>query len=295
MKKKSSRAVETNVPDHDNRPCFFMIILCNGNARHSNSMKIPTNFATTHLPKTVPDRAVLKGPSGDCWNITLSQREEGDITLRHGWKQFYQDHSLGDNEFLLFRHNGNMCFDVQIFDKSGLERKNVPITGRSTHPDTAMKIKEEEIDITETEPPDKVQTRRNGYKRKPITEEQNTGSSSKKHSKAKLCKAAVNFTSKFLHFKRCLTKANVETPFLLTMPASFDMAMNVHKARTEFTFSTASNQTISWKVSLICSETNRVFSKGWRKFAIDNELKMNDSCVFELVAPQEIRVHVFPC
>ena len=118
----------------------------------------------------MPTRAVLKGPSGDCWNITMCQKE-GNAIMQHGWQQFYKDHFLGDHEFLLFRHNGNMCFDVEIFDKSGCERKNVSIT--RTHRDSTAEIKEEEIDITKIrETGRQVQISRK-YKRK-TTEEQNS-------------------------------------------------------------------------------------------------------------------------
>ncbi|XWS54854.1 hypothetical protein CRYUN_Cryun10bG0125400 [Craigia yunnanensis] len=287
--RKSSRDVESNLPDYDNQPCFYKIARCTGNASHS--LGIPPHFVRTHLSKRMPTRAVLRGPSGDCWNITMCQQEKNRV-MRHGWQQFYQDHSLGDDEFLLFRYNGNMCFDVQIFDKSGCERKKVSIA--RTHQNSAMELKEEEMDITEieeTEP--QVQTRTG--KRK-STEQKNAGSSSRQQRltgrkcKAKLCKAAKDFISKFPHFKHCLTKANVENPFLLSIPTSFVKA-NLPGARTEVTFRTSEQK--SWKVTLIHSETNKVFSKGWRTFAIDNKLKRFDSCVFELVASEEFRVHVF--
>ncbi|XP_022725070.1 B3 domain-containing protein Os01g0723500-like [Durio zibethinus] len=291
--KKSSRDMESNLPEHDNRPCFYKIIQVNHKA--SNSLIIPPHFVTTHLPKRMPSEAVLKGPSGDCWNITVCQ-QKGNTIMQHGWQQFYQDHSLGDNEFLLFRHNGNMCFDVQIFYKSGCERKIVSIT--RTHRDSIVEIKEEEIDfskIGETEP--QVQT--SGKGKRKSTAEKNSPSSSRKQSrppaarksKGNLSKAAEDFTSKFPHFKHCLTRANVEKPFLLAIPCSFVKA-NLPQARREFTFSTSKQK--SWKVTYIYSEINKVFSKGWRGFAIDNKLKMGDSCVFELVAPQKMRVHIFP-
>ena len=84
--------------------------------------------------------------------------------MQHGWQQFYRDQSLRDDELLLFRHNDNMYFDVQVFDKSGCERKNVSIT--RTHQDSVMEIKEEEMDITEIEETKpQVQTRRNGKRK----------------------------------------------------------------------------------------------------------------------------------
>ncbi|XVE93294.1 hypothetical protein REPUB_Repub01dG0178500 [Reevesia pubescens] len=293
--KKSSKDVETNLPDFDNRPCFFNIILKKGNA--SLSLRIPQHFVRNHLPEEIPSKAVLKGPSGDYWNITMWQKK-GNIIMQHGWHQFYQDHSLGNNELLLFRYNGNMCFDVQIFDQSGVERKNVLITRK--HQDSNAEIKEEEIDTIDVgETGAQVETSRQGKRKS--KEETNSGSCSRKQQipapagrkcNGKLCKAAEDFTSKFPHYKHCLTKSNVDHPFILHIPSSFVRA-NLPKTRTKFTFRTSKQK--SWEVAILYSETNKIFSEGWCEFARDNKLKMGDCCVFELVnvKPHEMRVHIF--
>ncbi|KAK5837911.1 hypothetical protein PVK06_006638 [Gossypium arboreum] len=64
------------------------------------------------------------------------------MVIQYGWDQFHKDHSLGDNDLLVFRHNGNMCFDVQIFDKTGVERETGPMTGK--HRGFSVEIKEED-------------------------------------------------------------------------------------------------------------------------------------------------------
>ncbi|KAK6282642.1 hypothetical protein POUND7_016467 [Theobroma cacao] len=290
MVKKSSKGVESNLPDHDNRPSFSMFILHKGDA--SRSLEIPPHFVRTHLPKRIPTRAVLRGPSGDYWKITMCKQDRSTI-MQHGWQQFYQNHCLGDKDFLVLRYNGNMCFDVQIFEKSGCERNCVSIT--RTHQDSTEKIKEEEMDLTDMVKT-KSQVQIGGKAKKKSAEEKDLASSSRKRPAgrkitAKLCKAAKDFTSNFPHFKHCITRCNVDIPFLLTIPTSF---LNAHlpQARTEFTFWTSKEK--SWEVTLLYTDTNKVFSKCWRRFAVDNKLEMDDSCVFELVAPREMRVHIFP-
>ncbi|XVF45210.1 hypothetical protein PTKIN_Ptkin02bG0186700 [Pterospermum kingtungense] len=56
--KKSSTDVESNIPDpdHDNGPCFFKIM--------GLGLMAKLAIACPHLPKKLPCRAVLKGPSG---------------------------------------------------------------------------------------------------------------------------------------------------------------------------------------------------------------------------------------
>lgn len=50
----------------------------------------------------------------------------------------------------------------------------------------------------------------------------------------------------------------------------------------------------SWEMNYINNGRNHKFSGGWRDFARDNKLKVGDICIFELVAKNEMRVHIFP-
>ncbi|KAG5526535.1 hypothetical protein RHGRI_032719 [Rhododendron griersonianum] len=69
------------------------------------------------------DRATLKGPSDDAWTIVVHEKNNGTY-LQDGWQDFMRFHSLGKNEFLLFRYDGNSHFSVRIYDQSGLERQS---------------------------------------------------------------------------------------------------------------------------------------------------------------------------
>lgn len=91
-----------------------------------NLQRIPPKFVK-HLPIELPDQAILKGPSGEKWHVKLCKTVDG-IYLKDGWQQFFRDHSLGDNEWLLFRYNGDLCFNVHIFGKNGCERVDASST-----------------------------------------------------------------------------------------------------------------------------------------------------------------------
>jgi hypothetical protein len=147
-----------------------------------------------HLPKELPDQAILRDSSGDEWRVKLCKTAE-DIYLQDGWKQYFEDHSLGDNEFLLFKHNGEMSFDVLIFGKDGCERVYAPINKHTPVHDEAdqlTKLKEKDI-----------QRRKKLEEKEPPTQ------------KRKVWKMAESFTSDFPYFKRCMTKSHVEKVFIL--------------------------------------------------------------------------------
>ncbi|KAL0325661.1 UNVERIFIED_CONTAM: B3 domain-containing protein REM16 [Sesamum radiatum] len=64
----------------------------------------------------------LKGPSGHEWSVGLVTN--GDmLLLKHGWKAFVDDHSLEENDILIFKYNGNSRFDVTMFDQESLCEK----------------------------------------------------------------------------------------------------------------------------------------------------------------------------
>ena len=80
-----------------------------------------------HLPQEIPNRAILTDPSGSHWHATVSTDENGTY-LQEGWKEFMKENNLGDNEFLIFRYDGNMQFYVKIFDKSGVIKPAAPVS-----------------------------------------------------------------------------------------------------------------------------------------------------------------------
>ncbi|OMO74169.1 hypothetical protein CCACVL1_16905 [Corchorus capsularis] len=145
-KKISKSTAGRDVRPIDNRPCFYIILYPMTPEEASQSLEIPPDFVRNHLPNPIPSKAVLKDHSGDCWNISIIKKRNKTI-MKHGWNQFYKDHCIRDKEFLFFRYNGDMSFNVQIFDISGREKKHVS-TSRRAHQATP-EVKEEEMDIVE--------------------------------------------------------------------------------------------------------------------------------------------------
>ncbi|KAL4615571.1 hypothetical protein ACB092_07G136000 [Castanea dentata] len=260
----------------DNRPSFFKIIF---EGHTTESMRIPPKFVK-HLPIELPDQAILKGPSGEKWHVKLCKTVDG-LYLKDGWEQFFRDHSLGDNEWLLFRYNGDLCFNVHIFGKNGCERVNASST-KANHETTSSSGKRPRGRPRKT-PLGLVPLHESKPCKVILGQQCNSNGS-------KICKVADSFTSDFPHFKCCIKKSSV-VEFLQTVPSIF--ARN-HLPQSNRKIILRNSEDKSWEMNYINKEKNYKFSRGWKDFVRDNKLKVGDICIFELVAKNEMRVHIFP-
>ncbi|KAJ8758700.1 hypothetical protein K2173_000421 [Erythroxylum novogranatense] len=78
---------------------------------------IPVSFLM-HLNGQDCDRATLRGRLGKLWPVRLNGRRFED-----GWLKFVQDHDLHVGDFLVFGHEGDMVFDVMVFDPSACQKE----------------------------------------------------------------------------------------------------------------------------------------------------------------------------
>ncbi|KAK4390617.1 B3 domain-containing protein REM16 [Sesamum angolense] len=89
--------------------------------RFDQQLAIPKKFAK-NLREKMAGTVALKGPSGHEWSVGLVTN--GDmLLLKRGWKAFVDDHSLEENDILIFKYNGNSRFDVSMFDRESLCEK----------------------------------------------------------------------------------------------------------------------------------------------------------------------------
>lgn len=82
---------------------------------------LPKAFSD-NLKKKLPENVTLKGPGGVVWNIGMTTRDD-TLYFAHGWEQFVKDHCLKENDFLVFKYNGESQFDVLIFNGGSLCEK----------------------------------------------------------------------------------------------------------------------------------------------------------------------------
>ncbi|XP_021896518.1 B3 domain-containing protein REM16-like isoform X1 [Carica papaya] len=90
-------------------------------AGFNHQLPMPEKFAT-NFKKKLPEIVTLKGPSGDTWNVGLTEKDDA-LFFDHGWENFVKDHFLEENDFLVFKYNGVTHFDVLIFDGQSMCEK----------------------------------------------------------------------------------------------------------------------------------------------------------------------------
>ncbi|KAL8554400.1 hypothetical protein ACS0TY_002550 [Phlomoides rotata] len=115
---------EGSLGSPDTRPCFYKVM---SPANYKlDELLIPSDFKEhIILRKEESDGMIVSG--GGKWYVELiKDEEEGDIYIRNGWQEFAKHHSLGNLEFLLFHYNGDLSFDVTIFNKDGTEKTYQP-------------------------------------------------------------------------------------------------------------------------------------------------------------------------
>ncbi|KAF5190525.1 B3 domain-containing protein, partial [Thalictrum thalictroides] len=265
--------------------------------------------------------AVLKGPSGNHWDVKLCRREDSTF-LQDGWQNFVRDHCLGNYEVLVFSYDGDMCFDVQIFDKTGCEKLNGVNTG--THQEPGMTRNENEQSKT-PKTLNKPSRKRHGLSKElaSISDKIKASPSPKclgstRNCQTKACKSVPGLEAAALEDVGLITRGKRYLQVKGNSP-TLDQKEKVRKGAMSFTsrrphferclsdsclsssyvyipagfahdhFPKRKTKVIlkglkgkAWTVNFIPGREN-IFSGGWPAFAYDNQLKAGDSCVFELV------------
>ncbi|KAH7686356.1 B3 DNA binding domain-containing protein [Dioscorea alata] len=103
--------------------------------------------------------------------------------------------------------------------------------------------------------------------------------------------AANFFTSKFPFTTVKLCRYHISKPFVMRLPRAFSHA---HLPRNKSVLILKDPNMKSWEVTHIPREVDLDrLSGGWPAFCHGNDLKLGDFCVFELVKPLQLKVHIF--
>ncbi|XP_074284514.1 B3 domain-containing protein REM5-like [Silene latifolia] len=75
---------------------------------------------------------MLRDKRHGVWYVKVSH-EKGKMHMKDGWKKFCEEHDLQVGDFLVFKYNGNLIFDVLIFDPNASERTipRIPTVSRA--------------------------------------------------------------------------------------------------------------------------------------------------------------------
>ncbi|XP_020209299.1 B3 domain-containing transcription factor VRN1 isoform X2 [Cajanus cajan] len=314
---------------HDKHPLsaaihFFKIILTT-----HGKLKLPKNF-TRKYGDGISNPVFLKPPDGTEWKIYWT-KHDGETWFQKGWKEFATFYSLDHGHLLLFEYKETSHFDLHIFDNSALE---IDYPSHATHDgkDKVVQISDDSDEILDdhmtivkstlsSPPPCKkmknsittnVERSTNGVNLHRRIQTRSTSSQKTKFIKQELdedeskgvfnteCTKVEQLTS------TALTKATAfrsEQPFFtLVMKPTYiigyylDIPREFSKQYLKRTHAVVILEVLdgrSWPVIYSAPRING----GWQKFASENNLKVGDVCVFELIQKIQgltFKVFIFP-
>ncbi|OIS97647.1 b3 domain-containing protein rem10, partial [Nicotiana attenuata] len=115
-----------------NKPHFFKPILP---GFKNGGIKIPTGFLKYLKGCKINEHAILKR-GGTKWPVKVNGRQ-----FEAGWAEFAEEHDLQLGDMLVFRHEGNMEFDVSIFGSSHCEKEYAAYMQEDEEEETPRNLK----------------------------------------------------------------------------------------------------------------------------------------------------------
>ncbi|MED6197735.1 hypothetical protein PIB30_059452 [Stylosanthes scabra] len=282
---------------------FFKIIL-RQNLQHGN-LKIPNKF-TSKYGGDVKNPVYLKPPDGTQWKVHWTQHD-GDILFEKGWKEFAVYYSLHHGHLLRFEYNGTSCFEVHIFDMSGLEI-HYPFNNR---------IDDDSVETLKDPPPQFQGLQRKRLKKPlslslPSTSKQLRIATETRDVEMPIIPSVGHRLDAFVPGTcgfRCLEEArkfNSEYPsFIIKLVKNtLERSRANFKASFYRKYFDNKEQAIEiryrgklWPAKLLYYPVvpAAYISTGWRPFRIDNDLKFGDVCVFELINGENpvLNAHIY--
>ncbi|XP_060181889.1 B3 domain-containing protein REM5-like [Lycium barbarum] len=223
-----------------------------------NGLKIPIGFLKYLKGHDHFKHAILK-KAGKKWLVKVNGHQ-----FKAGWAEFVQQHDLQLGNILVFRHEGNMEFEVSIFDSSHYDRE---------YAEYMQEEEEEETNnVQET-------SHKFAFKEKPSP-------NIKLSKKASSHVEAATHNKSFGHsrFEYTITEYCLSS-YRLFLPQQFTYANGLTNKKCGLIIRDESQR--SWNLKLVCWETRAYIGGGWLKFIADNCLKEGDRIMFEVVTDGE--------
>ncbi|XP_048324008.2 B3 domain-containing transcription factor VRN1 [Ziziphus jujuba] len=284
--------------------------------QQERKLMLPPKFVQRY-GRNLSDFAILKVPNGKKWKIKLQRRSNGEVWLHKGWADFSINYSMGHGTFLVFRYLGkpgvNSHFLVQIFSKKAMEidyhQSNLPHSSdassseeeddeeeESSESETSAQISDDDDDFPTSPKRGKAvqhqkKTRRETDQTRlryaPNTK-YSKSSTSQGHGqvfpnnqldkKVEAIRAKEAFKCKHPLFVVGVQQGYIKAKYMY-VPNTFIEEHLLH-GFIDVTLETPNGKT--WNVVLKPKPKAR-FCVGWPKFQSDNNLKVGDVIVFELV------------
>ncbi|XP_045807949.1 B3 domain-containing transcription factor VRN1-like [Trifolium pratense] len=294
-----------NNDTHPSSIIRFFKIVTPTNLQDGN-IRIPNAFTKIHSGN-ISNPMFLNTPDDKKWEIHLT-KEDDNIWIQKGFKEFATHYSLDYGHMVMFQYEKNSHFNVHIFDKTTLEIEYHAYGGNQQHHEQNSPIEnfDEQLPCKKARQKSQIWSPQ-PYKKLRFDTSEDAGTSSKVHNLPKLVQVkeenddtAVfrnmkhdqehkNLTSKI---EEALNKAKnykSNNPFFtvvmtysyvnqyMYVPLDFDQK-NLKEEQSEIVLRVLDDER-TW----IVKYCQRRISTGWKTFASDNNLKVGDVCLFEMI------------
>uniref|UniRef100_A0A803KW41 TF-B3 domain-containing protein n=2 Tax=Chenopodium quinoa TaxID=63459 RepID=A0A803KW41_CHEQI len=261
------------------------------------SMGIPKEFAKRYLDKKRPFNLTfnLQIDASKTWPVLV----DGDYThvkFRKGWKDIALENKLKVGDICIFELIKKHLFQVHIirvfYEKIAEnlvfkteEESNYPLTTKACRESPPKKRKTNE----NTKPCSSVKGMQTSMDDKlTIANKRNCKLTPEEYKRirayAHQCKHPVFVTKmqpSFIGYNYCVG-----------VPKTFRMRYLDKKERFSHRFNLRTNSGKTWPVTIVASNTHARLKTGWKTFALDNKLNVDDTCIFELINQQEFKVSI---
>ncbi|CAJ1977584.1 unnamed protein product [Sphenostylis stenocarpa] len=263
---------------------FFKIII----ETNVERIKLPNKF-TRRYGGGLSNPVSLKSPDIKEWVVHWT-KENGDIWLEKGWKEFVENYSLVRGHLVLFKYAGTSNIDVLILDQSGLEldyssSESVRQRNVERDPNVLKLLAVEGICSDQRAIVSKT------IKQKP--EDVNPTQSGTCLNMPPLKRAqqiTTKFKSSHVYFTLVIRKSKFEKYAATHVPRFLDCVNGKQDVMLKMGDKL-------WCVNLVRGRDKRYdrFCSGWSIFAQESKLESGDVCIFELIKPEVplLQVHVF--
>ncbi|XP_047268647.1 B3 domain-containing protein REM8-like [Capsicum annuum] len=243
-----------------------------------NGLKIPIGFLKYLRGLDHIEHIVLKR-AGNKWLVKMNGRR-----LEDGWEKFVEEHDLQLGDILIFRHEGDMDFDVSIFDSTHCDTEYAEYKQIQEEKDKRVEDENEDDEVVEEE------------------EQEEDDDDDEDDEVYTLDRPFGRSHFEFTIRQYCLSKGFMNMNSLVMcvftqcrwIPKDFAFANGLINRNKKFGLIIINErQTRSWNLMLHSCKTQAYIADGWRKFSADNCLKEGDRIMFEIVAKGETQIWKF--
>ncbi|KMT15186.1 hypothetical protein BVRB_3g062990 [Beta vulgaris subsp. vulgaris] len=259
-------------------PSFFKVMDVPSTKNHM--LRLPKNYVKSYYKEQFAKDNVQLRVIGDCrnWRVELL-KESGKVWLSKGWENFVKTYSLKYGYLLLFSYDEKDSeFHVRIFDTTCSEVDYDFVFNHHTNKDKEVieLSSQDEYMSTDEVIDDDISSEDD------VAMDGNTSS---------IPCHAHGFQSPNPHFKVCIGCWS-STSRGLTIPLDYAKVHLKDKHKKAIILKGPNNKKRCYKLKLYVYLENcykvkaQIYGTAWRKFVLDNELKIKDDCVFELIHPK---------